>query len=128
MRDPNDAKDPQAVLHAAYSAVAQGAFDQLAGLVTDDVELHISGFGPMNGIWRGRADVVAATRKNFALVTGQKPEIDRMISQGDHVVVMLRESGVLREDGQAYDLRGVQWFTFESGKLKRIDQILASAG
>jgi hypothetical protein len=31
-----------------------------------------------------------------------------MISQGDSIVVMLRESGVLRSTRQAYSIRGVQ--------------------
>jgi hypothetical protein len=33
-----------------------------------------------------------------------------MISQGDSVAVLMRESGVLKSTGQAYSIRGVQWF------------------
>jgi hypothetical protein len=39
---------------------------------------------------------------------------------------MMRESGVLRSTGQAYSIRGVQWFTFANEKIRRIDQIAAS--
>jgi ketosteroid isomerase-like protein len=120
-----EASDPQAALHALYSAVIQGDFHRFAELVTEDVELHICGFGPMDGNWRGRGDVVAATQKNFALLSGQQPRIESMISQGDRVAVLIHESGVLKADQRSYSLRGVQWFTFEGGKLKRIDEILA---
>lgn len=118
--------DAQTVLHDVYSAVIHGDFEAFRDAVADDVELHICGFGPLDGTWRGRDDVVAATRKNFALVSGQQPEIDSMISEGDRVAVLLRESGVFKSTGEAYSIRAVQWFTFGEGKIKRIDEIVAS--
>jgi ketosteroid isomerase-like protein len=121
---PEVVSDPQTVLHAAYSAIIQGNFDAFSDSVTEDVELNICGFGPMDGAWRGRSEVVEATRKNFDLVTGQQPEVEGMISQGACIAILLRESGVLKSTGQSYRLRGVQWFTFANGKIKRIDEIL----
>lgn len=121
-----DARAPQTVLHAAFDAIVRGDFEAFAGFVTDDVELNVTGFGPMDGAWRGRADVVAATRKNFAMLGEQKPEILGMISEGDRTAVWLRENGVFKETGQAYSVSGVQWFTFDQGKIKRIDEIIAS--
>ncbi len=128
MRPPatTESSDPQVVLHGVYSAVVQGDFDAFAESLTEDVELNICGFGPMDGRWRGRNQVVEATRRNFALVASQQPEIEGMIAQGDSVAVLLRESGVLNSTGQAYSIRCVQWFTFANGKIKRIDQIVAS--
>jgi ketosteroid isomerase-like protein len=123
--DPRDAKDPQATLLAIYSAVIQADLDQLAGLVTEDVELRISGFAPFNGAWRGREEMVTAIRNNLNAVEDQKPQIDSLLSQGDDIVVLLSESGIVRSDGQPYKIRGVQWFTFLDGKLKRVDEILA---
>jgi ketosteroid isomerase-like protein len=120
------AGDPQTVLHTAFSAIVQGNFDAFGESVADDVELNICGFGPIDGTWRGRKDVVEATRKNFALLAGQQPEIEAIAAQGDCVAVLLRESGVLRSSGEAYSIRGVQWFTFAEGKIKRIDEIAAS--
>lgn len=123
---PHQISDPQAVLHAAYNAIIEGDFDAFGEWVTGDVELHILGFGPLDGIWRGRSEVIDATRKNFALVGGQRPEIEGMIAQGDSVAVLIRESGLFKATGQAYSLRAVQWFTFADGKIKRIDEIVAS--
>jgi ketosteroid isomerase-like protein len=125
---PNHPFDPGAVLHAAYDAIIKGDFDVFGESVTDDVELNIHGFGPMNGTWRGRNEVIAATRQNFASVITQKPEIEAMISQGDAVAVLLRETGVFKSSGEAYRIRGVQWFTFSEGKIKKIDEIIASIG
>jgi ketosteroid isomerase-like protein len=81
----------------------------------------------MEGTWRGRDAVVAATRTNFARLDGQKPEIIDMIAQGDKIAVLLRESGVIASTGQAYSVRGVQWFTFVGGKIKRIEEIIANS-
>ena len=71
----------------------------------------------LDGSWRGRADVLEATRRNFGTLSGQQPGIDAMISQGESVAVLLRESGVFKSTGQAYSVRGVQWFTFAGGKI-----------
>ena len=122
----HDIKDPQTVLHAAFDAIIQGDFDAFSESIADDAELSVCGFGPLDGTWRGRDEVVAATRRNFGLLANQKPQIESMISQGDRVAVLLRESGVLKSSGQAYSVRGVQWFTFADGKIKKIDEIIAA--
>jgi ketosteroid isomerase-like protein len=118
---------PQTVLHAAFDAIIRGDFEAFAASVTDDVELNIRGFGALDGEWRGRAEVVAATRKNFALLGEQKPEIESIISEGDRTAVLLRESGILKANGQPYSVRGVQWFTFVDGKIRKIDEIIATS-
>jgi ketosteroid isomerase-like protein len=120
-----DTNAPTAVLHAAFDAIIQGDFEAFGESVTDDVELSISGFGVMDATWRGRDEVVATTRKNFALVAEQKPEIESMVVDGDRVAVLVQERGVFKANGEAYDVRGVQWFTFANGKISRIDEIIA---
>lgn len=124
---PADAAEPQAILHAAYDAIIQGNFERFGELVTDDVQLSIHGFAALDGSWHGRNAVIAATRKNFAQVAGQQPEIESMVFQGNCVAVLLREKGVFKSSGEAYQLRGVQWFTFADGKIQKIDEIVAVA-
>jgi ketosteroid isomerase-like protein len=114
------------VLHAAFDAIIQGNFDAFGERVTDDVELHINGFGALDGSWRGRAEVIAATRRNFAQVGEQKPEIESMIAEGERIAVLLREKGIFQSNGQPYSVRGVEWFTFAGSKIKRIDEIIAA--
>jgi ketosteroid isomerase-like protein len=118
---------PQTVLHAAFDAIIQGNFDAFGQSVAEDVELNIRGFGALDGSWSGREAVIAATRKNFALVGEQKPEIESMISEGDRIAVLLKEKGIFKSNGQAYSVRGVQWFTFADGKIKKIDEIIAAS-
>jgi ketosteroid isomerase-like protein len=118
--------NPQAVLQAAYAAIIRGDFDALGESMTDDVELNICGFPVTDGNWRGRNEVVAAARKNYGQLENQQPEIEAMISHGDSIAVLIRESGVLKSTKQAYSIRGVQWFTFADGKIRKIDQIAAS--
>jgi|SRR5579871_1800856 len=125
---PPDASAPQTILHRVYIAIVQGDFEAFREAVTGDVELNIFGFGPLDGTWRGRDEVVEATRNNFGLVSGQQPEIDSMISEGDCVAVLLRERGVFKSTGQAYSIRAVQWFTFAEGKISKIDEIVAGIG
>jgi ketosteroid isomerase-like protein len=122
----NDTSHPQAILHAVYSAVIEGNFDVFAESVAEDVELNVHGFGPLDGGWRGRKEVVEATRKNFTEVAGQQPEIEGMVSQGNCIAVLLRESGAFKSTGQPYSVRAVQWFTFADGKIKKIDEIVAA--
>jgi ketosteroid isomerase-like protein len=121
-----DSSDPQTVLHRAYDTIIQGDFNSFGEHLTEDVELHFCGLGPLDGTWRGREEVVAATGKNFAAVVSQKPEIESIISQADCVAVLLRESGIFKSSGETYSVRGVQWFTFAGEKIKKIDEIVAS--
>jgi ketosteroid isomerase-like protein len=119
------AADTRTILHQSFDAIIRGDFEAFGETLTDDVALIISGFGPLDGSWRGRAEVVAATRKNFALLGVQKPEIESMISEGDSIAVLLHESGVFKTGGEAYDVRAVQWFTFAGGKISRIHEVVA---
>lgn len=123
----DDRQAPQSVLHTAFNAIIQGDFEAFGRSVTDDVELSIRGLGELDGSWRGREAVIAATRKNFALLAEQKPEIEGMIVEGDRIAVLLRETGILKSNGRPYRVRGVQWFTFAGGKIKKIDEIIADS-
>ena len=123
--------DSLSVVHAAFDAIIRGDFEAFGQALADGVELKISGFGgagldALDGAWQGRDAVVAATRKNFAMLAGQKPEIESMIREGDRAAVLLRENGVVKSNGKAYSVRGVQWFTFAGGKISRIDEIVAN--
>ena len=53
------------------------------------------------------------------------PRFVGMISQGESIAVLIHESGVFKSAGQAYSVRGVQWFAF-ADEIRKIDQIAAS--
>jgi ketosteroid isomerase-like protein len=112
-------------LQSAFESIVRGDFDAFAEHVTEDVELHINGSGLFDGSWHGRAEVVAAARKNYGQLRDQKPEIEAMISEGNTIAILLRETGVVRADETVYRVRAVQWFTFAGGRIGKIDQIAA---
>ena len=120
------AADPIATLHAVFGAIIKGDVEAAGEFMTDDVELNINGFAPLDGSWKGRNAVVAAAKRNYAQVESQQPTIEGMISQGDSVAVLIRESGKIKSSGEVYSIRGVQWFMFADGKISKIDQIAAS--
>lgn len=122
----DDPSDPQTILRGVYAAIIDGDFDALDKWFADDVEFSMCGFSPIDGTWRGREEVLRAARRNYAIATDQKSEVDGMISEGPCVAVLLRENGTLKSSGQPYSIRGVHWFTFADGKIKRIDGIAAS--
>ena len=113
-------------LHAVYDAVIRGDFNAFGEFLADDVELDIRGVGSMDGDWRGRARVVEVARANFSQLADQKPEIESIISGNNSMAVLFHESGVFKLEGRSYRFRVVQWFTFAGGKVKRIDEIVAS--
>jgi ketosteroid isomerase-like protein len=123
-----EASDHQSILYQVYSAVVEGNFDAIHPLLTEDVELNICGFPPMDGAWRGQGEVVKAIRRNFGLVDAQQPEVERILTHGDSVIVLVRESGVIKASEEAYSVRCVQWLTFEGGKIRKIEEIAASVG
>jgi ketosteroid isomerase-like protein len=120
-----DSQAPESVLHTAFAAIMRADYDAFGRSVTDDVELSIRGMGAMDGSWRGRDEVVAAARNNFGMLADQNPEIESIISDGDRIAVLLRETGRYKASGETYTMRGVQWFTFANGKIRKIDEIIA---
>jgi len=123
---PESSEANRETLHSIYDAVIRGDFDAFGEFLTDDVELDIRGVASMDGNWRGREQVVEAARANFSQVADQKPEIESMISGNNSIAVLFRESGAFKLADRSYRFRVVQWFTFADGKVKRIDEIVAS--
>ena len=114
-------------LSKLYAAVVAHDFEAFAKHLSDDVELSIEGLPEMSGTWRGREAVVEAARRNYALLYDQKPEMEAMISQGESIAVLFHETGIFKAEHRSYYVRGVQWFTFAGGKIRRMDQIVAPA-
>src|SRR5580704_14018925 len=110
----------QDVLHAIVSAIAANDMKALQPYFTEDVELEIHGFAPIDGSWNGRADVIAAATRNFQKLVEQQPRIETMVDQGDTVVWLLVESGYLKETRQRYEARGVIWWAFAGSQIRRV--------
>jgi ketosteroid isomerase-like protein len=120
-------EDPQMVLSGLFDAIVRNDFDTAGTFMTDDVELNICGFPAFDGNWHGRDQVVATAIRNFGNIENQQPKIEAMISNGGSIAVLVHETGKLKSTGHPYSIRLVQWYTFENGKIKKVDQIAAGA-
>ena len=54
----------------------------------------------------------------------QRPQIQTLTAQGDVVVIIAREEGVIRASGAPYDVTWVQEFTFANGKVRQLRELL----
>lgn len=66
---------------------------------------------------QGKANLLTALGRNFALFTDQIPALENIVAQGDVVVVFARETGRYVPTDQAYDLHWVQYFLFKDSKI-----------
>lgn len=74
---------------------------------------------PFVGRRVGREAVYAQVLENFAALEDQRPELTRIIAQGNDVAVFIHETGRLRHGGQNYVVDAVQIFTLEDGLVAR---------
>ena len=101
-------------------AISQGRFDELRAHLAPGVTYEMA--APPRIPWRRHAlgaDEVAATiAENFGTVCEQRTEPLSLVSQGDTVMVMARETGRFADTGTAYEVVIAQQFTFDGeGRL-----------
>lgn len=94
-------------------------------MLAADVRLEILGSEELPFIRRadGRAEMLEAIRQNFAAVAEQAPNIEAVIAQGDTVVIMLAEEGMVRETGRRYQITGMQRFVVRDEKVALVQEI-----
>ncbi len=112
---------------AVIQSVAGGNFEALPSHFTEDIELHIHGFPPLDNSWHGCAEVIAAMAANFNRIIGQRTAIEGMIQQGDAIAVLVRETGRFRDERDSYRVHGVIWFTFREGRISRVMEFVHRA-
>ena len=115
-------------LQECYRAIARADFAAVAALTADDVEMELTGppLVPIAGHWRGRTQVDAATRANYAALADQRAELLALTATGNDVVVFAREQGRVRASGVLYDILWSQQYTFKEGLISRIRGVLAA--
>lgn len=116
-------------LQTMYSDIARGDFQAFADALAEDVEVEIvSGPGmPFNGRWRGKQEVVRATRENFAQIEEPRPAVQSIVAQGDTVVLCCREQGRYRTTGKEYDVHWMLVVTYKDGKIVRAREMCVNA-
>ena len=119
----DDVKPAGDAMPALFAAISRGDFDSMAQHITPDAELVIAGIPGMDGAWSGRDAVIAATRRNFAMVAEQRPVIENQITSGDTTALLFRETGVRKDGRRPYSVRVSMWVTTRDGKVCRVEEI-----
>jgi ketosteroid isomerase-like protein len=108
-------------------AIARGDVAAVFASAHDDVQLDI--YAPPEFHWvrhaNGSDAIRDAIEKNFGSVEEQAPEILNVVAQGDTVVLIGREHGIIRATGERYDIQFVEKFSFRDGRLAAV-QIVAA--
>lgn len=112
-------------------AISQGRFDELREHLAPDVEYEMA--VPESIPWHRRAQgadaVAAAIGENFAAVREQRTQPLSLVSQGDTVMVMARESGRFADSGEPYEVLLAQQFTFAAdGRLAGFRSVVGEVG
>ncbi|HEU4882315.1 MAG TPA: nuclear transport factor 2 family protein [Longimicrobium sp.] len=111
--------------------ISQGRFDELREQLAPDVAYEM--VAPARVPWRRAArgaDQVAATiAENFATVCEQRTQPLSLVSQGDTVMLMARETGRFVDDGAEYEVLTAQQFTFDDdGRLAEFRSVVGEVG
>ena len=115
-------------VQAQIDALSRGDVGGVLRQAHRDVELQI--FAPLELPWISRAYGVQQVRDaiahNFDTIDQQRPEILNVLAEGDVVVLIGRERGIIRATAEKYDLQFVERFTFRDGRLAAIQIIAAN--
>jgi ketosteroid isomerase-like protein len=126
------AHDPAAsghlrTLQGALDAIARGDLGSVLDGAVEDVTLDIYAPPefPFVRTARGADAFRAALKHNFGAVHDQRPEVRDLFADGDRIVLLGRETGVIRQSGLTYDVEFVERFTFRDARLASV-QIIAA--
>jgi ketosteroid isomerase-like protein len=104
-------------IHAMSEGDAEGQADCLA----EDAFTITKGFGSVSGT-RNRATMLATVEAFRDVVpTGFRPKIERVVAEGDTVMVEWEGNAVL-SDGTPYGNQYVFLFTFRDGKITQLNE------
>lgn len=104
-------------LHAMSEGDAAGQAECLA----EDAFTNTMGFAGVSGR-RDRATMLATVEAfNDVVPTGFRPEIHRVIAEGDSVMIEWEGNAVL-SNGEDYCNQYIFLFTFEDGKIKQLNE------
>jgi ketosteroid isomerase-like protein len=111
--------------------ISQGRFGELREHLSPEVEYEMG--APESIPWcrraRGADAVAAAIAGNFASVREQRTQPLSLVSQGDTVMVMARESGRFADSGEPYEVLLAQQFTFDAeGQLAAFRAVTGYVG
>ena len=103
-----------------YAALAQGDFETVGTLLSDDLIWHQPGQGAVSGIYSGKQNVFAHLGKMAQLSNGTFAidQVDYVTENGDLVVAAV--AFAVSASGYSMEMKGVDLFRFEDGLIKEV--------
>jgi hypothetical protein len=103
-----------------YAALAQGDFETVGTLLSDDLIWHQPGKGAVSGIYSGKQNVFAHLGKMAQLSNGTFAidQVDYVTENGDLVVAAV--AFAVSTSGYSMEMKGVDLFRFEDGLIKEV--------
>lgn len=115
-----------------YEALADGDFDALADLHSDDVIFNLLGTTPVSGRWEGKAEcfgplVADAVVGKLDPATIQFSRQWRIMCADDERVVGLMRGGGMAKNGHEYLQTYCQIMTIKNGKIVEMHELFDTA-
>lgn len=103
-----------------YAALAQGDFETMGALLSDDLVWHQPGKGALSGIYNGKQNVFAHLGRMAQLSNGTFAidQVDYVTGNGDLVVASV--GFAVSANGHSIEMKGVDLFRFENGLIKEV--------
>lgn len=100
--------------------MAQGNFETVGALLSDELVWHQPGKGTLSGVYNGKQNVFAHLGRMAQLSNGTfaVDQVDYITENGDLVVAAV--GFAVSTNGRSMQMKGVDLFRFEDGLIKEI--------
>jgi len=103
-----------------YTALAQGDFETVGALLSDDLVWHQPGKRALSGVYSGKQNVFAHLGRMAQLSNGTFAidQVDYVTENGDLVVAAI--GFAVSANGHSMEMRGVDLFRFDNDLIKEV--------
>ena len=103
-----------------YATLAQGDFDAVGALLSEELVWHQPGQGALSGVYCGKQCVFAHLGRMAQLSNGTFAidQVDYVTENGDLVVASI--AFAVSASGLAMEMRGTDLFRFEEGLIREV--------
>ena len=111
------AQDNTQVVKKGYEAFSRGDIPGLISLLSEEIEWHVPGMGPLSGTYHGHKGVATFFQK-----LAQETEIldfqpREFVAEGDRVMVIGWERGKVKTTNRTFEMDWVMAFTVRNGRV-----------
>lgn len=104
-----------------YAAIAADDYAVAMRLVDPEPSyaMYAGGPVPFRMAGRGLAEVEEGLRRNFGVMTFESVDVETLSAQGDIVVILIRQRGHWRHNGEEFDERAMLEYRFRGNRIER---------